>query len=310
MPAPQGPLPRVLQSPGARSATQSFSAPRPAAAAPSCTARVPAPAPRGSHSRICSRASAPGCSGPWLLRPRPPDQRPQVRPRAPMGPGPSVAARPARVTAWERRAVRGAAAAPPRSCPARPAAAGAGVAAQQGGRLAAGARAPGLGRWGGRLGAPIAPPLCCSARLLSAAALAPLCSALLPASARRPSQPGLRRPGPGAHVTGACEHAPRGPRPRPAPAPSPRPCPLPARPPEPVSREDPGAEGGDPRAGAGSCCFRSPQRGPGWWGLCARSWVWPEESISPQGRRAGVRSGQSRKGLGAGMRGRVGQKTS
>ena len=33
------------------------------------------------------------------------------------------------------------------------------------------------------------------------------------------------------------------------------------RPPEPVSREDPGAEGGDPRAGAGSCCFRLPGGG-------------------------------------------------
>lgn len=80
--------------------------------------------PGRQHSRISARASARGCS-PWLLRPRPPalsapapgSARPWARARVwPRAPAP--------VTAWAHRAVRGVAAAPQRSCPARPAAAG------------------------------------------------------------------------------------------------------------------------------------------------------------------------------------------
>lgn len=169
-----------------------------------------------------------------------------------------------------------------------------------GGRSATGARVPRPRRWGCGLGGAAA-----ALRLGSSSPLrgsAPLCSA--PGLRPPPSQPGLRQAGPRAHVTSACEHARRGPRPRPAPAPwrsgarPPRPCPLPACPLAQGRRGDPGAEGGArlPVASASRAGVRAAQPGPGRRALGAQPWVRPETCISPrrpEGRReiAGSRGG-------------------
>ncbi|XP_045444755.1 translation initiation factor IF-2-like [Pipistrellus kuhlii] len=148
---------------------------------------------------------------------------------------------PAPVTAGtRRRAVRGAAAAPQRSCPARPAAAGAAGAA-----VAAVASRPGLGAAGLRPGArkPRADPAAAVVlpALLGDLLGSALSSTLLPgpprAAPRTLSPASGRRSG--AHVTGACEHAPRGPAPaRPAPGPS-------LLPPRPRQVPGPRSEGGE-----------------------------------------------------------------
>lgn len=281
-PAPRA-LPRVLPRPGRGRPPWPSAAPGQRPRPRPVSARVPAPAPRGSHSRICARASAPGCSTHGSAG----RARPISAPRsgyAPMGPGPSAAARPARVTAWERRAVRVAAGGPLRSCPARPRRPAGwrlstAAAAQHGGRLAAGARAPGLGRRGGRpvrrwrrrLAAP---------RASSAAALAPRCSALLAASACRPSRPASGGPVPArtsrarASMRPAACAPPRARARAPALPSRPRP-PEPARPRSRPAARTPGAGRGP--AGGGRLLLLPPPpgvrpaAGPGRWGLCARS---------------------------------------
>ncbi|XP_073651524.1 uncharacterized protein [Tursiops truncatus] len=173
------------------------------------------------------------------------------------------------------------------------------------GRSATGARVPRPRRWGCGLGgaaagAPAAALLLGSSSPLRGSAL--LCSA--PGLRPPPSQPGLRQAGPRAHVTSACEHAPRGPRPRPAPAPwrsgasPPRPCPLPACPLAQGRRGDPGAEGGArfPVASASRAGVRAAQPGPGRRALGVQPWVLPETCISPRrpegrGEIAGSRGG-------------------
>lgn len=258
------------------------------------------PRPVPSHSRISARASARGCS-PWLLRPRPP----ALSAPAPGSARPWAGARvwpraPAPVTARTRRAVRGAAAAPQRSCPARPLAgavaaarrwplAGAVVAARRwrllgGGGCSAVANArrrllggsgcsavvasrPGCWRWGCRLGG--RPRGTCrgsAPQLLSSALLPfpllpgpPPAAPLSPASGRRS----------GAHVTSACEHAPRGPRPPPRQLalarrgrralgpPSPRPgLRRSGREPAEERTLGRGAEGRGRQVGTTPCCFR------------------------------------------------------
>lgn len=181
--------------------------------------RVPFPpgprSPRGQHSRISARESARGCS-PWLLRPRSP-ARPRSAPRRPAqrahGPRPECGRAP-----------------PPQSQP--------GCAGRCGGRprpLSAhappGPRRParrwllavvaprprgrrrGSGRERGRLGG----SCCCSApQRCSGVCSLPLSSRVLHPSPRSALPPAAC---PGAHVTGACEHAPRGPGPRPHPRP-------------------------------------------------------------------------------------------
>lgn len=210
-------------------------------------------------------APAPGSARPWA--------RARVRPRAPDP-----------VTAWARRAEREAAAAPPRSCPARP-----GVAARgPGWRLGALGAGGGLraGSEEARAGSEEARTVCSSpapaAPLLRSAPLgsssprsAPLGAPAPPLPplppARRPSRPCLRPPGPGERVTRASEHAPRGPRPAPPPPRArarPWPAlrvPVPGPPPGRGLPEGPGAEagGGRPeaggrRAGTTPCCFRLP----------------------------------------------------
>lgn len=155
---------------------------------------------------------------------------------------------PAPVTAGtRRRAVRGAAAAPQRSCPARPAAAGAAGAA-----VAAVASRPGLAAAGLLPGArrPRADP---AAAVVLPAPLGDLLGSALsstllpgpPRAAPRTLSPASGRRS-GAHVTGACEHAPRGPAPaRTAPA---RVCTAPGPPvlpPRPRQVPGPWSEGGE-----------------------------------------------------------------
>lgn len=278
--SPAGPPPRVPPRPGRGRP------PRPSAALGQRPRLRPAqpgsrPRPRGLHLRICcARHHDQAAAHPRFRWPRPPDQRPQVRPRAPKGPGLS-AARPARVTAWERRAVRGRPR--PLCAHARPGCgAGAGVAAQHGGRLAARSPRAGAGaagrpgrsrRWRRRSAAPRAssPP---PPRSLRAA---------LPSSRPRPAAPLLRplaarswraRHGRVSMRPAACAPALPLPRPRPGPASRPGPRSRACSERRPAART-PGRRA-YPRAGAGSCCFRlpggvPPQRGPGGGTPCARS---------------------------------------
>lgn len=224
-----------------------------------------------------------------------------------MGPGPSAAARPAPVTAWARRAVRGAAAAPPRSCPARPAAAGSGVAAR---RPEPACRGPGGGAAGSGARRPALPPLlCCSAPPLRSAALPG--SALLPVSARRRLSPASGRPVPARTSRARVSMRPAARAPAPLPRPGAlvpaRPGPAPSRP-APWRRAAEGTRGR--RAGRGSLLLPPPGRGcgPRSRGLDGGPWASGPGSglkrVSPrEGPRAGARSRGVGEGAGSGWAG-------
>lgn len=186
-----------------------------------------------------------------------------------------------------------------------------------GGRSATGARVPRPRRWGCGLGGAAAGAPAAALLLGSSSPLrgsARLCSA--PGLRPPPSQPGLRQAGPRAHVTSACEHAPRGPRPAArAPAPLPRPGALvPARPgpapsrPAPWRRAAEGTRGR--RAGRGSLLLPPPGRGcgPRSRGLDGGPWASGPGSglkrVSPrEGPRAGARSRGVGEGAGSGWAG-------
>lgn len=140
------------------------------------------------------------------------------------------------------------------------------------------------GRWGSgwERGNPGGSCCCSAPQLCSGICALPLPSRVLHPSPRSALPPAA---GPGAHVTGACEHAPRGPGPRPHPRPHAcaraqgpvRPASAGSRPPERGRGEEPGAEGGGRQVGATPCCFRlrggfgelCPRAGGGRRGLCA-----------------------------------------